>query len=356
MPVLDGFFKYMIEGHASDLHMEEGQKPKLRLHGKIEALNEYDVLTRDSIGAMMKEVVDEDSWKKFERRGDLDFAYTHASGTRFRGNYFRHFYGYGAIFRVIPSVIKTLEELQLPPAVQKLAELHSGLVLVTGPTGSGKSTTLAAMINHINAGTRKRIVTIEEPVEFMHPNKKSIITHREVGPDTETFTTGLTGGLKSNADVILVGEMRDRETIRLALTAAEKGILVFGTLHTNSAAKTIDRIVDIFPASEKNQIRYILADNLQGIISQQLLRSLDGSRRWASYEILLRTTSIVAMIRNGETNKMVSEMQLNGPLGMILMDSYLRRLVLDKKVSEDEAFMKAQDKASFRQSVSGKAF
>ena len=235
----------------------------------------------------------------------------------------------------------------MPAALEQFACLRSGLVLVTGPTGSGKSTTLAAVIDHINANQTKKIVTIEEPVEFMHPNKKSVIVQREAGLDTPSFARGLRSVLKSNVDIILVGEMRDRETIELALTAAEMGMLVFGTLHTNSASKTIDRIIDVFPANKKNQIRAILANNLKGVVAQQLLRNADGSRRWAAYEILLQSTALGSIIRSGETIRLISEMQLNRKMGMLLMDDCLMQLVEAGKVTKQEAYMKAMDKIKF---------
>jgi len=241
----------------------------------------------------------------------------------------------------------------MPDTLKAFAQYRAGLVLITGPTGSGKSTTLAAIIDHINTTTSKKIITIEEPVEFMHPNKECIISHREVGPDTDSFTTGLRGALKSDPNVILVGEMRDMETINLALTAAQMGILVFGTLHTNSAAKTIDRMIDVFPAKQKSQVRSSLSNTLKAVVAQQLLKSADGTRRYVAYEILLKTAALGAIIRNGQTMKLVSEIQMNADKGMILMDECLTRLVKDGKVSKDDAFMKAIDKENFINSIGG---
>ena len=228
-----------------------------------------------------------------------------------------------------------------------ISELHSGLVLVTGPTGSGKSTTLAGLIDHINKTQLRKIVTIEEPVEFMHTNQKSIIIHREVGLDTETFASGLKSAIKSDAEIILVGEMRDRETTMLALTAAQMGILVFGTLHTNSAAKTIDRIVDIFPMDQKNQVRMVLANTMQGVVSQQLIKSADGKRQWAANEILLRSIALSSIIMEGDVAKLTSEIQTNRGMGMILMDDSLGELVKKERVAPAEALMKALNKAAF---------
>jgi len=229
--------------------------------------------------------------------------------------------------------------------------MHSGLVLVTGPTGSGKSTTLAAIIDYINETFSRKIITIEEPVEFVHKNRKSVLIHREVGADTTSFATGLRGAIKSNPDIILVGEMRDVETIRLALTAAQMGILVFGTLHTNSAPKTVDRIIDVFPMNEKNQVRTILSNVLKGVISQQLLKSVDGKRRHAAYEIMLQTVAISAIISEGETVKMVSEIQVNRTMGMVLMDDRLADLVMTGKVTKEDAFLKDRDKQAFQMRV-----
>ncbi len=347
MAEIDAIFTKLIEKNGSDLHLEEGQKPKIRLFGHLEPLEEFKVLTKDYMTELLQEIVDPAVWRKYQETGDVDFAYSFGQEARFRGNYYRHFFGYGAVFRIIPSKIRSMEQLELPPVMKTLAELRSGLVVVTGPTGSGKSTTLAAIIDHINANYEKKIVTIEEPVEFMHQNKKSIITHREVGLDTTSFASGLRSALKSDVDVILVGEMRDQETIELALTASEIGVLVFGTLHTNSAAKTIDRIIDVFPPNKQNQIRTILANSLRGIIAQQLLRSSDGAGRYAAFEILLRTTALATIIRSGETIKLVSEIQLNRGRGMVLMDDSLMQLVRSGKVTREDAYMKALDKSKF---------
>ncbi len=347
MAQIDALFQKLIECEGSDLHLKQGQKPKMRRHGHLEELDGHDSLSQDHLVGLLKEMASEEGWKEFEQKGDLDFAYSLGETARFRANFFRHYFGFGAIFRHIPSKILSLDELEAPEVLNKLAELSSGLVLVTGPTGSGKSTTLASMIDHINATLSKKIVTIEEPVEFTHTPKKSIITHREVGLDTVSFASGLRNAIKSDVDVILVGEMRDRETIELALTASEMGILVFGTLHTNSASKTIDRIIDVFPAAKKNQIRMILANALQGVVAQQLLRSADGQRRWAAHEILLKTPALTPIIQTGETMKLTSEIQLNGQIGMVLMDACLQQLVANGKVSQEEAYKKALDKESF---------
>jgi twitching motility protein PilT len=287
-------------------------------------------------------------WQTFSQRGDLDFAYELGQDARFRANFFRHLYGVGGIFRTIPTKILSLEQINAPEVFKQFAPVRQGLILVTGPTGSGKSTTLAAIIDHMNQTQRRKIVTIEEPVEFVHRPKNCLIVHREVGEDTMSFASGLRGALKSDADVILVGEMRDLETIELALTAVEMGLLVFGTLHTNSASKTIDRIVDVFPANKKEQIRSVLASTLKAVVSQQLLKAADGKGRWAAHEILLATPALQGILRAGESNKLDSLMQTSRGAGMITMDERLAELVAEGKVLVEAAFEKALDKDRFR--------
>lgn len=346
MAEIDQLFNILISQKGSDLHLEEGQKVKIRIHGQLAEIGDG-ILTREKMIALLSPIALKEDWQNFESRGDLDFAYALGTQARFRANYFRHFFGLGAIFRLIPSQIRSIEELDLPPRIKDFAKWRSGLVLVTGPTGSGKSTTLAAIIDYINANFTHKIITIEEPVEFIHTDKKSLISHREVGKDTVSFASGLRTAIKSDVNIILVGEMRDRETIELALTASEMGILVLGTLHTNSAAKTIDRIIDAFPPNRKNQIRTILANNLKAIIAQQLLPSSDKTRRWAAYEILIRTPALGNIIQTGESMRLTSEIQINRGQGMVLMDDSLMELVKFGKVSKEEAYLKAIDKAKF---------
>jgi twitching motility protein PilT len=343
---IDKFFTTLIEKKGSDLHLEEGQKPKVRINGTLVEVDD-EVLSRGKMVELLSPIPPSEDWQRFAGHGDLDFAYAFGEQARFRANYFRHFFGLGAVFRVIPSRIRSIEELELPPRIKDFAKWRSGLVLVTGPTGSGKSTTLAAIIDYINANFSHKIITIEEPVEFTHKNKKSVIVHREVGKDTATFASGLRTAIKSDANMILVGEMRDRETMELALTASEMGILVFGTLHTNSAAKTIDRIIDAFPPNRKNQIRTILANNLKAIIAQQLLPSADKTRRWAAYEILIRNQALGNIIQTGETNRLTGEIQMNRAMGMVLMDDSLMELVQAKKVTKEEAHLKSIEKTRF---------
>jgi len=300
------------------------------------------------LGQLLQEIAPEALWENYLASGDADFAYAMGDLARFRANYYHQVHDFGAVFRIIPSKVLTLEQIQAPPVFQTFGMLPAGLVLVTGPTGSGKSTTLAAIIDSVNERYAKKIVTIEEPVEFVHRRRQSVIIHREVGLDTVSFMSGLQGALKSDVNIVLVGEMRDRETIELALTAAEMGILVFGTLHTNSAAKTIDRVVDSFPAQKKYQVRSQLSNSLKAVVAQQLLRSADGTRRYAAYEILLFTPALPAIIRAGETNKLTSFMQTGRQLGMISMDDSLAALVGAGKVTPEAAGMKAIDKNRFR--------
>lgn len=348
MTQIDALFHRLIENQGSDLHLEQGQKPKMRIHGKLTDCIDQPVLTQDHLCGILKEICTEQNWQRLEFTGDLDFAYALDNKARFRSNYFKFFYGYGAIFRLIPSKICSFEELGVPDVMKQVAELKSGLVLVTGPTGSGKSSTLAAIIDLINSRYVKKILTLEEPIEFLHQNKQAIIVHREIGSDAVSFAQGLRSALKTDLDIILVGEMRDRETIELALTAAEMGILVLGTLHTNSAAKTVDRVIDSFPSNKKNQIREILANTLQIVCAQQLLPSIDGVGRWAAFEILLRSTALPAIIRGGDTKLLKSEINTHARIGMVSMDNYLLRLVQEGKVSKEEAYAKAMDKTVFQ--------
>ncbi len=279
--------------------------------------------------------------------GDLDFAYGLEGFARFRANYLRQEIGAGAVFRIIPETIVPLADLNLPKAIDTLAHLQQGLVLVTGPTGSGKSTTLAAIIDRINITYHKHIVTIEDPVEFVHQNKLSVFSQREVGADTESFGAALRSAIRQDADVVLVGEMRDLETIGLAITAAEMGALVFGTLHTNGAANTIDRLIDAFPADEQSQIRTTLAESVAGIVSQLLLRTADGKGRCAVNEILLKTPGLPNIIREGNTPMITSIIQGGRHQGMQLMDDALMALVDQKRITPREAYMKATNKAKF---------
>ncbi|HVF72462.1 MAG TPA: type IV pilus twitching motility protein PilT [Chthoniobacterales bacterium] len=347
MPYIDQFLSVIVEQGGSDLHIGEGQPPKIRRHGDVMPIREEPV-TRDEAAGMLSEIAGAQSWQIFEERGDLDFAYEMDEQSRFRCNFLKQTNGYGAVFRLIPTKIATLEELRIPPIVKQFGHLRGGLVLVTGPTGSGKSTTLAALIDYINESFSRHIVTVEEPIEFVHSNKRCIITQREVPVDCASFPDGLKAALREDADIVLVGEMRDLETISLALTAAETGLLVFGTLHTNNARKTIDRMVDAFPANKQAQVRAMLANSLRGVLAQLLLKKADGSGRLAVNEILIASAAVSAIIREGATQKLQDVIVAGKGQGMQFMDDAIQALLDAGAVSPHEAFMKAIDKNRFK--------
>ncbi|MFH0926010.1 MAG: type IV pilus twitching motility protein PilT [bacterium] len=351
MPKIDAFFKLMKEQGASDLHMVVGDSPKLRLHGELAPIK-FQKLDVQTATVLIYEIMTQEQRKNFEEIHDLDFSYELPGIARFRCNTFMQRNGIGAVFRIIPTKIKTITELNLPPIVSTFAELNKGLVLVTGPTGSGKSTTLAAIINHINETKSHHILTIEDPIEFVHENKKSLVRQREVENHTESFSSALKAALREDPDVILVGEMRDLETISLAITAAETGHLVFGTLHTNSAPKTIDRIIDAFPTNQQAQIKTMLSESLKGVVAQQLLKTVDGKGRCAAIEVLLGNIALANMIREGKTFQIPSFMQTNKNQGMILMDDTIMNLLNQKKITPEEAYEKAIDKKFFEDKIS----
>ena len=346
MAKIDAMFTYMIENNASDLHLSTGTKPKIRKHGELEELDQP-VLTNDHLRALLFEIATEAQQKIFLDRKDLDFAYEIPDVARFRANYFEQKRGMGAVFRVIPTKILSIQDLGLPDQILRLTQLSRGLVLVTGPTGSGKSTTLAAIIDYININRKDHILTIEDPIEFVHLNKSCLVNHREIGTHTESFAAALRAALREDPDVILVGEMRDLETIELAITAAETGHLVFGTLHTSSAAKTIDRIIDAFPAGQQAQIRTMLSESLKGVLCQQLLRRTDKPGRLAALEILFCKTAISNLIREGKTFQIPSVMQTSKGEGMQLLDQAIMDFLMQKKIAPDEAYLKANDKNAF---------
>ena len=348
MAYIDQFLSVIVAQGASDLHIGEGQPPKMRRHGDIMPIRK-EAVTREEAAGMLSEICGRQSWELFEERGDLDFAYEMDDRSRFRCNFLKQTNGYGAVFRLIPTRIATLDQLGIPGVVKKFGHLRGGLVLVTGPTGSGKSTTLAALIDYINENFSRHIVTIEEPIEFVHGNKRSIITQREVPVDSDTFPNGLKAALREDADIVLVGEMRDLETISLALTAAETGLLVFGTLHTNSARKTIDRMVDVFPAHQQGQARTMLANSLRGVLAQLLLKKADGSGRVAVNEILIASPAVSAIIREGATQKLQDVIVAGKGQGMQFMDDAIFALLEESVVTPHEAFMKAIDKTRFKQ-------
>jgi len=347
MAELDRLLTALKDQKGSDLHLVAGAVPKMRAKGGIVSVDGWPVLSQQTLLDLLEELPPPHQWEQYKKDSDLDFAYALPGVARFRANYFEQEHGAAAVFRIIPEKIIPLEDLKVPAVIESFAHLHQGLVLVTGPTGSGKSTTLAGIIDKINLTYAKHIVTIEDPIEFVHPSKQCVVTQREVRRDTNSFGAALRSAIRQDADVILVGEMRDYETISLALTAAEMGALVFGTLHTNSAAKTIDRLIDTFPAEEQQQARLTLSESLAGIVSQLLLKTADGTGRCAVNEVLVRTSGLPNLIREGNTPMMVSLMQAGSAQGMQLMDDALMKLVVEGRVKPEDAYMKALEKARF---------
>ena len=349
MATIDKYFTYLVENGGSDLHLSQGQPPKIRVHGAISAIPDEPVLTGESLGGMMQEIATEQAWERYEACGDLDFAYEMDEESRFRCNYLKQSHGYACVFRLIPTKIASLEQLGIPEVVKQFGHIRSGLVLVTGPTGSGKSTTLAALMDYININFSRHIVTVEEPIEFVHNNKQSIITQREVPIQTPSFADGLRAALREDADIVLVGEMRDLETISLALTAAETGLLVFGTLHTNNARKTVDRLIDVFPADQQSQIRTMLAASLRGVVAQLLCKRSDQPGRVAVNEIMVSTSAVAAIIREGATQKLYDVIIGGKKEGMQFMDEAIWEKLKAGMISPFEAYMKAIDKKRFKQ-------
>ncbi len=347
MAELDRFLNVIVKHGGSDLHIGEGQPPKMRVHGDIMPIRD-EPISHEEATRMLSEVCGPRNWEIFEQRGDLDFAYEMDEASRFRSNYFKQSNGYGAAFRLIPTKIATLEELGIPLVVKEFANVRGGLVLITGPTGSGKTTTQAALIDHINQNFAKHVVTIEEPIEFVHDNKQSTITQREVPENSSSFAAGLKAALREDADIVLVGEMRDLETVSLALTAAETGLLVFGTLHTNNARKTVDRMVDVFPADRQPQARAMLANSLRGVVAQLLLKRADRPGRIAVNEILIASAAVAAIIREGATQKLQDVIVSGRAQGMQFMDDAIWAVLEKGIVSPHEAFMKAIDKGRFK--------
>ena len=343
---IDELFEKLVTDGGSDLHLLESQPPKIRKHGEIAPIRDAP-LTHREITELLQPIATPKMWQKFLDLGDLDFAYEMNEDARFRCNYYKQLHGFGAVFRIIPIKIRTLTELGVPGVIQTFGDLKSGLVLVTGPTGSGKSTTLAAIIDYINNTYSKHIVTVEEPIEFVHSNKNCTITQREVPTEAASFADGLKAALREDADVVLVGEMRDLETISLALTAAETGLLVFGTLHTNNARKTIDRVVDVFPSSQQQQIRTMLANSLRGVCAQLLLKKKDGKGRLAVNEVMVATSAVGSIIREGATFKLMDVIKSGKSDGMQLMDDAIDHYLKQKLISGNEAYMKAIDKKRF---------
>jgi twitching motility protein PilT len=347
MARIDRLLTHLKENDGSDLHLAAGLAPRVRVKGKVQPIQGQPVLSDEELRGLLGEIASEKHWSEYLATHDVDFAYGIEGVARFRANYFAQENGAAACFRIIPEEIVSLEALNLPQAIAALSKLEQGLVLVTGPTGSGKSTTLAAIVDRINQSQAKHIVTIEDPVEFVHRNQKALFSHREVGLHTLGFAPALRSAIRQDADVILVGEMRERETIALAITAAEMGMLVFGTLHTNSAAKTIDRIIDAFPAEEQNMIRVSLSESLAGIVSQLLVPTADGRGRIACNEILLRTQGLPNVIREGNIQMLYSIIQSGKGQGMQTMDDALFAHAQAGTISGDDAYAKAHDKGRF---------
>jgi twitching motility protein PilT len=346
MQKIDRFLRLMNDHGASDFHLTVGRPPMLRASGAMETIR-YRVLSENDFVEMLKPVTPERLWDDYVRTGDIDFSYEIPEVARYRVNLFRQQRGAGAVFRIIPTKIMSLEQLGVPEQVRRVAQLRSGLVLVTGPTGSGKSTTLAAIIDLINDTRALHIITIEDPIEFVHPNKKCLIHQREIGTHAKSFAEALKAAGREDPDIILVGEMRDLETIQMALSAAERGTLVFGTLHTNNAAKTMDRVISVFPASEQEGIRNILGETIRAVVAQQLLPKVGGGRV-AALEILFASPAIGNMIREGKTSQVTSAIQTGVKEGMIDMDSSIKRLFQEGLISARAAYDKAIDKEQFK--------
>jgi len=332
--------------HASDLHISAGMAPLLRIHGEMVLVN-TDPLTREETLTAIQRIMTESQRAHYMQNLDIDFAVEVPGVARFRVNAFNQHRGPGAVFRIVPSKVPTLEELKMPPVVKDLCGREKGLVLVTGPTGSGKSTTLAAMVNHINENESAHILTIEDPIEFLHASKRSLVNQREIGPHTTSFAAALRAALREDPDVILVGELRDLETTQLAISAAETGHLVLGTLHTNSAAKTIDRIVDVFPPEQQQQIRTMLSESLEGVVTQTLMPAKEGGGRVAALEVLIGVPALRNLIRENKTAQIMSVIQTGAQHGMQSLDQALRELVMQGRLSREEAMKKSSNPSLF---------
>lgn len=336
MAKIDVLLNMMIQHGASDLHVSAGDPPMLRIDGLLQRVKYHD-LTAEETEVILLEILDEEQVGLLKARMDIDFAYEMEGTARFRANVFMERKGYGGAFRLIPTEIKTLRELMIPESIHSLARVKSGLVLVTGPTGSGKSTTLAAMIDLINKEHNHHIITLEDPIEFIYPRGKCLIHQRQIGFHVESFSGGLRAALREDPDVILVGEMRDLETIHLALTGAETGLLVLGTLHTSSAAKTVDRIIDVFPTTQQPQIRTMLSESLRGVVAQQLLRRSGGQGRVAAVEVMICNQAIKNLIREGKTYQIFSVLQTGKSAGMQTLEDHIKEFVEEGVVSQEEA-------------------
>ncbi len=352
MQRINTFLDLVLAQNGSDLHLVAGNPPRIRMHGVAYAVK-YRELSADDTYNLVYELIPQQCLPEFKEKGNTDFSYDYSASARFRVNVFQHLGGLGAVFRTIPTKIVTLNELGLPPVIKNLTRHRKGLILVTGPTGSGKSTTLSAMVDFINSERHGHIITIEDPVEFIHETKRCLFSQREIGTHTPSFSKALLSALREDPDVILVGEMRDRETIHLALTAAEMGILVLATLHTNGAAASVDRIINAFPAGEEPYVRTMLSTSLVGVVSQQLVRKIDNKGRVPALEILINNAAISNLIREGKTDQIENVIQSGGMVGMQRMDTALMRLIDANLISPEEAYFKSRIKADFEPLLEG---
>jgi twitching motility protein PilT len=348
VPAIDQYLTQVLERNGSDLHFLAGDPARIRQYGDLKALSDQP-LTAETVKTMLYEIMPKLAVERFEAKDGTDFAYAIPEVARFRVNVMRQLNGMGAVFRAIPSSAKTAEELQLPAAVMEMCKINSGLILVTGKTGSGKSTTLAAMIDDINRREKGHILTIEDPIEFVHTRKNCLISQREIGVHAASFASALNSALREDPDVILVGELRDLETMGIAVTAAEMGILVMATLHTNGAAATVDRLVNAFPADKQSHVRTMLSTSLRGVVSQQLIPKTDKQGRVAALEILINTPAVANLIRQGKMDQLENAMQSGAATGMKLMDMAIQTLLDSKQISGKEAFKKSINKAKFEQ-------
>jgi len=351
---IDAFLELVVQQGGSDLHLVAGQPPRIRLNGELQPVR-FRELSPGDIAGLIADIMTPELAARLEAEWAIDFAYQSETCGRFRANVYRHTGGVAAALRVVSSQIPSLESLGLPSVVQQTLAIPKGLVLVTGPTGSGKSTTLAAMVDHLNGTLRGHVITIEDPIEYVHENRQCVITQREIGAHAPNFAEALRSGVREDPDAILVGEMRDLETISLALTAAETGIQVLGTLHTSGAVRCVDRMVNVFPAKRQEQVRTMLADCLRLVVSQQLVRRADGKGRVAAAEIMLNNSGIANLIREGKTDQMQNAIQTGGLQGMQSLDAALRKLLDAKIISGKEAYMKAIVKKDFERFLGSRA-
>jgi twitching motility protein PilT len=348
MPAIDAYLQQVLDKNGSDLHFLAGDPPRVRQYGELKPLSNQP-LSAEHVKEALYEIMPKLALERVETKDGTDFAYSIPNVARFRCNVLRHLNGMGAVFRAIPSKAKTADELKLPQAVRDLSKVSNGLVLVTGKTGSGKSTTLAALIDEINSTEKGHILTIEDPIEFVHTRKQCLISQREIGLHATSFASALNSALREDPDVILVGELRDLETMSIAVTAAETGILVMGTLHTNGAAATVDRLVNAFPADKQPHVRTMLSTSLRGVVSQQLVPKADKQGRVAALEVLINTPAVANLIRQGKMDQLENAMQSGAAHGMRLMDSAIQQLLDSRQISGKDAYKKAINKARFEQ-------